>query len=189
MSDTSVSAVSALPTASDPAYATQLASMAGIAKSTSTGKSTLDQSDFLNLMTTQLANQDPLNPMTDLNSIAQMATFAGLQQTSDLVTNLKSFMTQQTWSSAQSYLGKWVLVSDSGGGMSMGAVTSVAHDSSGNPVLTVNGKDYSPSAVSQVRDSAPTGTDASGTGTTTSGTDTSTTGTGTSTDTTTTPSG
>ena len=91
-----------------------------------------------------------------------MATFSSVEQMGTLVTNLQSFMTQQTWTAAQGYLGKWVLAQDSSG-LTMGMVTSVAHDSDGNPVLTVNGKDISPANVTQVRDSAPAPAKADGT--------------------------
>jgi hypothetical protein len=41
---------------------------------------TLNQQDFLNLLVTELQNQDPMNPMSDTDFIAQMAQFSTLQQ-------------------------------------------------------------------------------------------------------------
>lgn len=40
----------------------------------------LDKNAFLHLLTTQLANQDPLNPMDDREFIAQLAQFSALEQ-------------------------------------------------------------------------------------------------------------
>lgn len=45
---------------------------------------TLDMSDFLHLLVTQLENQDPLNPQDDKDFIAQMAQFSSLQGVQDL---------------------------------------------------------------------------------------------------------
>ncbi|TCL66546.1 FlgD-like protein [Hydrogenispora ethanolica] len=44
----------------------------------------LGKDDFLNLLVTQLRNQDPLNPMDDKDTIAQMAQFSALEQMQNL---------------------------------------------------------------------------------------------------------
>ena len=66
MSDSTVSTVSQLPTATDPALAASLQNLPGFDRQV---KKTLDQGDFLKLLSTQLANQDPLSPMDDTNSV------------------------------------------------------------------------------------------------------------------------
>jgi flagellar basal-body rod modification protein FlgD len=138
MSD--VSSVSTLPTASDPAYADELSGLPGFDRKV---KTTLDQSDFLKVLATQLANQDPLSPTDNSDSIAQMATFSSIQQSSELVTTLKSFMAAQGLSSAQSMIGKDVtitttrIVEDADGSKKTettktnGQVTAVGYDDSG----------------------------------------------------------
>ena len=40
----------------------------------------LGKDEFLNLLVTQLSNQDPLNPMDSTESIAQLAQFSALEQ-------------------------------------------------------------------------------------------------------------
>lgn len=42
--------------------------------------SDLDKDAFLKLLTTQLSNQDPLNPIEDREFIAQLAQFSSLEQ-------------------------------------------------------------------------------------------------------------
>ena len=44
----------------------------------------LDKDAFLRLLTTQLSNQDPLNPMEDREFIAQLAQFSSLEQMQNL---------------------------------------------------------------------------------------------------------
>ena len=46
--------------------------------------SQLGQDAFLKLLTTQLQNQDPLNPVDQTQSIAQLAQFSSLQATTEL---------------------------------------------------------------------------------------------------------
>lgn len=59
----------------------------GETKNTTTdskSKNDLDKDAFLRLLTTQLANQDPLNPMEDREFIAQLAQFSSLEQMQNL---------------------------------------------------------------------------------------------------------
>lgn len=163
MSD--VSSVSPLPTASDPAYADELAGLAGFDRKV---KTTLDQSDFLKVLATQLANQNPLEPTDNADSIAQMATFSSIQQSSELVTTLKSFMAAQGLSSAQSMLGRDVTITttrtveDVDGNKktettkTTGQVTAVGYDDSGAAVVTVGGKQYPQSSVTEIRGATTT---------------------------------
>ena len=51
-------------------------------------KNDLDKDAFLRLLTTQLANQDPLNPMEDREFIAQLAQFSSLEQMQNLNKNI-----------------------------------------------------------------------------------------------------
>lgn len=47
---------------------------------TTNPNSQLGKNDFLQLLVTQLKNQDPLNPMDDKEFVAQMAQFSALEQ-------------------------------------------------------------------------------------------------------------
>lgn len=50
-------------------------------------KNDLDKNAFLKLLTAQLSNQDPLNPMEDKEFIAQLAQFSALEQMQNLNKN------------------------------------------------------------------------------------------------------
>ena len=54
----------------------------------------LDQSDFLRLMTAQLSQQDPFNPVDNQEMVAQMAQFSSLAGVSETNTTLKSISEQ-----------------------------------------------------------------------------------------------
>ncbi len=56
-------------------------------------KGNLDKDAFLQLLVTQLQNQDPLNPMEDREFISQMAQFSSLEQMQNLN---DTFMVTQT---------------------------------------------------------------------------------------------
>lgn len=89
-------------------------------------KQDLDKDAFLRLLVTQLANQDPTNPMDDRDFMAQMAQFSSLEQMVNMTKQLeKMAVTNQTL--AVSYIGRVVaFYQDSGDpslpGMEMAAL-------------------------------------------------------------------
>jgi flagellar basal-body rod modification protein FlgD len=60
----------------------------------STPSSSLDQTAFLRLMTTQLQEQDPFNPMDNSQMVAQMAQFSSVAGISEMNGSLKSIAEQ-----------------------------------------------------------------------------------------------
>lgn len=54
------------------------------------GSSTMDQSDFLTLMTAQMKNQDPFDPVDNTQMVAQMAQFSSLAGISEMNTTLQA---------------------------------------------------------------------------------------------------
>ena len=76
----------------------------------STSSDELGKEQFLQLLVTQLQNQDPLNPMEDQEFIAQMAQFSSLKQLMNLNTSMKGLTdatNNQQMFSATNYIGKF----------------------------------------------------------------------------------
>ena len=81
----------------------------GIIQPAASESSVLGKEDFLNLLITQLQNQDPLNPTDSTEFTAQLAQFSSLEQLSNVNENLEQLQNTQTAannSQAVSLLGK-----------------------------------------------------------------------------------
>ena len=114
---------------------------------TSTAESTLDYEDFLELLTVQLENQDPFDPLSDTDFIAQMANFSTLEEVSNFSDNFSSYSSrQQQLSSAQTFLGKTVTVETDSDSVT-GTVTAVTYDTSGDTYVTIDGTQYDASDI------------------------------------------
>jgi flagellar basal-body rod modification protein FlgD len=112
-----------------------------IGATTVTAKNTLTTQDFLQLLATQLQNQDPLKPMDDTAYLAQMAQFTSLQQVNTLSTTISQMSNNQQSLAASTYLNQSVTMNNGHNGTVSGVVTGV--DLSGiTPGLVVNGTTY-----------------------------------------------
>ncbi len=103
----------------------------------------LGANQFLQLLTTELQNQDPLNPVDDTQSVAQLAQFSALQATQELNTSFQNFQSNFGVMQASSLIGKSVTVvttSGTGGNSSnvSGTVDSIAVQN-GQPYFTMKG--------------------------------------------------
>ena len=106
---------------------------------------TLSQQDFLKLLVTQMTSQDPMNPSSDLNSIAQMAQFSTLQESQTMETDMARL-------NATALIGQTVSLQDATGGTVTGQVSGMMMDS-GTPQIVVNGSPYS---LTQILSVTPT---------------------------------
>jgi flagellar basal-body rod modification protein FlgD len=68
-------------------------------------KSTLDQTDFLKLMTAQLNHQDPFSPVDNTQMVAQMAQFSSVAGISEMNSTLKALSTKLGSTSATEAVG------------------------------------------------------------------------------------
>ena len=109
----------------------------------------LQMDDFLQLLTSQISNQDPLEPMKDTEFISQMANIASLEQMQQFTKGFETFASSQKDLVAQAYLGKMVNISQDGLEIS-GLVDSVEKSSEGDIFVSVNNKNYLPSNNTKV---------------------------------------
>ena len=126
--------------------------------STSTSKtgsssSTLTQSDFLSLLTTQLSYQDPTKPVDNsqmVNQMAQISTVSGISSLNDSVSNLSTIVTSSQALMASSLVGQKVLLPSNTGYLSEGgSMTGVVATGTGASDLTLSIKNAAGSVVYQ----------------------------------------
>ncbi|ACV58423.1 flagellar hook capping FlgD N-terminal domain-containing protein [Alicyclobacillus acidocaldarius] len=118
------------------------------ASASQTGMNSLNENDFMQLLVTQLQNQDPLNPVDNTQMLAQLAQFSALEEMTQVaqtdaqvlsaVQNLESEMSLLM---AHSLIGASVTVQDASGNQVQGTVSSVTMNQ-GTPQIVVNGTSY-----------------------------------------------
>ncbi|HSM95758.1 MAG TPA: flagellar hook capping FlgD N-terminal domain-containing protein [Rhizomicrobium sp.] len=111
---------------------------------------------FLTLLTTQLQNQDPMNPMNSDQFTQELVQFSGVEQQINTNDNLKQLISLQQGSASNnaiSYLGKSITITNGSGALSDGAAhwsyalggaaastTLTVKDSSGKVVYSAKGE-------------------------------------------------
>ncbi|HAY75059.1 MAG TPA: hypothetical protein DCY32_05245 [Opitutae bacterium] len=121
-----------------------------LSKQENNGGSYMQMEDFLQLLTSQISNQDPLEPMKDTEFISQMANIASLEQMQQFTKGFESFASSQKDMVAQAYLGRIVTISDQGNEVE-GLVDSVEKSSDGSITIEVSGNSYDPKDITRVR--------------------------------------
>jgi flagellar basal-body rod modification protein FlgD len=123
-------------------------STATLSSATSKGLNALDSEDFLNIMLTQLQNQDPLEPQKNEALLEQMSTIRSLEMNSTLVDAMTTMVDQQRFASSSSLIGQYALgeVTDSEGESQsiQGTVVGLRFDDEGKAVLELDSGDELP---------------------------------------------
>ena len=99
----------------------------------------LRKDDFLKLLITQLANQDPTNPMEDTQFIAQMAQFSSLEQMTNMNQAFERMASMLNSSKAADTIGKTVEI-DMGETVNRGVVEGATMGNT--PQVIVDGMFY-----------------------------------------------
>jgi flagellar basal-body rod modification protein FlgD len=114
----------------------------------------MSQQDFLKLLVAQMTAQDPLNPMTNQDLLAQTVQFSTLQSNTDLQNTLTQMQTGQNLAQADSLLGRQVALQVDSNTTTQGTVSGI-DVSSGTPMIVVNGVSYNLSQVLSISTPAP----------------------------------
>ncbi len=74
----------------------------------------LDYQAFLHLLVTQMKNQDPTNPMDSTEQLAQLASFATVEQGINANKNLEQVILSLSFDKASAVIGKRITSADGG---------------------------------------------------------------------------
>lgn len=102
----------------------------------------MGKDQFLSLLTTQLKNQNPLEPMDNTQFVSQMAQFSSLEQMNNMNSNLNDFLRFQKISQAGSLVGKKVEVLNSDTGQTTMGKIEKANVTENETMVTINDKQY-----------------------------------------------
>jgi flagellar basal-body rod modification protein FlgD len=127
---------------------TGITTTAAAAEAAMTAKtSNMGQSDFLTLFTTQLKNQDPLDPVKNEAFVAQLAQFSQLEATTNMSATLKNFVDSQEGQNivtGASLIGKTMSVPDApavlSGGKPIKGTISLPNGADGVKIQVLNDK-------------------------------------------------
>jgi flagellar basal-body rod modification protein FlgD len=137
-----------MPTVPNPPASTQYTPPG--AEKSSLDRGNLGKDDFLKLFVAQLQHQDPMNPMSDMDFMGQMASFSTLEQVANMATENARVADSLASSNAIGLIGRTVTWTDENDESHTGVVEKVT-TAGGTPSLTVSGTDgVTLSNISQV---------------------------------------
>ena len=121
------------------------------------GAAGLDADDFLQLLVTQLANQDPLAPTSNEEILRQLSAIRDIQLSTTLTDSLQTLTGNQRYGAAASLIGKQVTGNagdDASGRLPVsGSVVAIHFESGGNVRLELdNGESFPLERLESVTD-------------------------------------
>jgi flagellar basal-body rod modification protein FlgD len=108
------------------------------AKTTSSTAASLNSDAFLNLLLTQLKNQDPTKPMDSTDYMGELATFSEVEQSTKTNQKLDAILSSNYLSQADQVIGRTVTSED---GTISGTVASVKITTDGPLAHLTDGRD------------------------------------------------
>ena len=110
-----------------PVSATTGASAAGATPPAKAATKELDKQAFLQLLTTQLRNQDPSSPMDSSDLMAQTTQMTTMEQLIELTTTSRESFSLQMRMAAANLVGKDVTYTGADGKVATGTVSAVSY--------------------------------------------------------------
>ncbi len=104
------------------------------------GSVDMGKDSFLQLLVTQLQNQDPLSPMEDKEFIAQLAQFSSLEQLQNMNSSLSAFLDLNLMHQASVLIGREVKVYGEDGDI-VGVISEIRFTPNG-PMVVIDDEEY-----------------------------------------------
>jgi flagellar basal-body rod modification protein FlgD len=141
----------------DPITGTDPASTGGIYSTppTRTPKQSLDSEAFMQLLVTQLRNQDPSSPMDTNQMISQTTQLAMMEKLTDMDTTAQEGFALQMRQAAAALIGHTVSYLDKNGDTQTGVASSVSYAGS-VPIVSIGDQKIALDAVLGIVSSAST---------------------------------
>ena len=145
-----------LPTTSVPLPGTTTGTPAATsttAANSSSSSMPINQNQFLQMLMTELQNQNPMNPNSSdpMSFVTELAQFTSVEQQTDTAQSTATLATGQSTASAVALIGKTVNYTDPTSGASETGTVQAVDINSAGPTLTINGTSgIAPSSVTEV---------------------------------------
>lgn len=104
-------------------------------KASATAGDIFSSDGFLNLLSAQIKNQNPLEPMKDTEFIAQMAQFSQLEQTTNLARDIRGLTMGQQLSQGAALIGRSVTYENADGTTGSGVVERLSVSADGREMM------------------------------------------------------
>lgn len=111
---------------------------------------TLSQDQFLQLLSAQLKNQDPLNPVSDRDLVTQLSQVSTVSGIAQLNATFAQVLQLQQLTQGSSLIGRRVDYTTSSGAAASGVVSAVT-SSGGNVNLQIGNQSVALSSVTKVQ--------------------------------------
>ncbi len=111
----------------------------------------LTQNDFLQLLVSQMQNQDPLNPLSSNQFLQEMASFTEVTDLTQLQQLTQSLVNNEVASQGLQLLGRTVTAVDPSSGQTVSGTVSSLTMQNGQPVLTIGSAQLPVSSVVTVQ--------------------------------------
>ena len=145
-----------LPTTSVPLPGTTSPATAAASTSATSSSSSsmpINQDQFLQMLMTELQNQNPMNPNSSdpMSFVTELAQFTSVEQQTDTAQSTATIASGQSTASAVSLIGNTVNYTDPTTGASDSGTVQAVDITSSGPTLTINGTSgIAPSSVTEV---------------------------------------